>query len=83
MLLEVCELMQKRHSENFRQIILSVPGWSTGSKASKFSIQVGNEEIYTKKGSSTEIRETCYEIVTKFDYPRESLVIKDSKGEEL
>ena len=28
-------------------------------------------------------REVCYEIVTKFGYPQDSLVIKDSNGQEL
>ena len=83
-LLEVCELMQSRHHGSFHQVVLSMPGWFSESKDAKFKTQVGNEGIYTRwENSAVKIRETCYEIVTKFDYPRESLVIKDSKGEEL
>ena len=80
-LLEVCELMQNRHSEGFRQIIISVPGWFSELEDSKFSIPVGNEGIYTRwENSAVKIRETCYDMVTEFGYPRDSLEIKDSKG---
>ena len=80
-LLEVCELMQNRHRESFRQNILSVPGWFSELEGGKFSIPVGNEGIYTRKENSAgKIREVCYEMVTKFGYPRDSLDIKDSKG---
>ena len=84
LLLEVCELMQKRHSESFRQIILSVPGWFSELKDSKFSIPVGKEGIYIRKENSAgKIRKVCYEIVSKFGYQRDSLKIEDSKGSIL
>ena len=79
-LLEICELMQTRHPENFRKNITSMPDRFSKIKDSKFSIPVGDTGIYAKLGGSSEIRAACYEIVTKFDYPKDSLVIKDSKG---
>ena len=80
-LLEVCELMQNRHPESFRQIILSVQGWFSELEDSKFTIPVGNVDIYTRwENSAGEIKEACYEIVAKFGYPRDSLEIKDSSG---
>ncbi len=79
-LLEVCELMHERHPKSFRQNILSMADWFAESKDSKFSEPVGDVGIYAMWGGSEEIRGTCYEIVTKFGYPEDSLVIKDSNG---
>ena len=82
-LLELCELMQSRHPEIFRQNLLSMTDWFAASKDSKFEAQVGPEEVYAKWGGAGEVRDACYEIVAKFGYPRDSLVIKDSKGAVL
>ena len=80
-LLEICELMKKRHPESFRQNILSVPGWFSELEDSKFEYPIGETGIYARwGGSSGEVRDACYEIVTKFEYPRDSLAIRDSKG---
>lgn len=79
-LLEICELMLSRHPENFRQNLLSLTDWFAEIQDSRFIIPVSNTGIYVKWGGSGEIRKACYEIVTKFDYPKDSLVIKDSKG---
>ena len=83
-LIEVCELMQERHPESFLENILSVPGWFSEFEDSKFSIPIGEVGIYAKKGgSSGQIREASYDIVTRFGYPGNSLVIKDSRDETL
>ena len=79
-LMEVCELMNERHAVTFRENVISMRNWFSESKDSKFSKPVGSTGIYTRYGGSREIREACYEIVAKFGYPRDSLVIKDSKG---
>ena len=76
--------MQERHPESFLENILSVPGWFSEFEDSKFSIPIGEVGIYAKKGgSSGQIREASYDIVTRFGYPGNSLVIKDSKDETL
>ena len=76
--------MQTQHPDSFRQNILSVPGWFSESESSKFSIPIGNTGIYLRRESSAgKIRETCYEIVTQFGYPEDSLLIKDSDGIKL
>ena len=82
-LLEICELMQSRYPESFRQNILSMTDRFAETENSKFSVPVGDVGIYARFGNAKEIREACYEIVTKFDYPRNSLVIRDSKGADL
>ena len=82
-LLELCELMQRRHPEHFHQTLISMPVWFSDRKDSKFSIQIGNESIYTKWVSAQEFRVACYEVVTEFGYPKDSLVIKDSEGATL
>ena len=78
-LLEICELMQSRYPESFRQNILSMTDRFAETENSKFSVPVGDVGIYARFGNAKEIREACYEIVTKFDYPRNSLVIRDSR----
>ena len=76
----ICILMQDRHADSFRQIILSMTDRFAEYKDSKFSMPVGDAGIYAKWGGSKDIRDACYEIVAKFDYPKQSLEIKDSKG---
>ena len=81
LLLKVCELMEKQHPENFHQNVLSLEGWFARSCDSRFEVSVGGGEIYARRGTSgVEIKKACYEIVTKFGYPKDSLVIKDSRG---
>ena len=82
-LLEFCEFMQTRHRDSFHQNILSMDDRFARSSDSKFTNQIGDLEIYAKKGNSREIREACYEIVFRFGYPRESLEIRDSRDELL
>ena len=80
LLVEVGELMQKRHPESFRKEMLSVTDWFAESEDSQFSIPVGDTGVFAKLGSAGEFRDACDRIVTRFGYPRDSLVIKDSKG---
>lgn len=82
-LVEVCEVMQKRHPESFHKNILSMTNWFAESEDLKFSIAVGDLGIYARWGNAGEFKAACYELVTKFDYPRDSLEIKDSKGTVL
>ena len=82
-LLELCELMHERHAESFRPNILSATGWFAEIEDSKFSIPIGETGIYTRWGKADEFKDTCYDVVTKFNYPRDSLVIWDSKGATL
>ena len=79
-LLEVCELMHDRHSETFRKNLLSVTGWFAETENSKYSIPIGETGIFTKWGTADDFRDACYEVVIKFDYSSDSLVIWDSKG---
>ena len=79
-LLEICGLMQKRHPESFRRNVLSIADRFAEAENSKYSIPVGDAGIFAKWGGSKEIRESCYEIVAKFDYRRDNLVVKDSRG---
>lgn len=81
-LAELCALMYVRHAESFRQNILPL-GLFSGAEDSTFNRPVGKSGIYARYGNSREIREACYEVVTSFGYPRDSLVIKDSKGAAL
>ena len=76
-LLEICELMQKRHPESFQQNILSFTDRFAETENSKFSIPVGDAGIFAQPGGSKEIREACYNVVTTFGYSREYLEIKD------
>ena len=80
LLSEICELMQSRHPDSFHQNILSMTDRFAKSKVTKHSKPIGDLGIYTRKPlSSVEMRDACYGIVTKFGYPRDSLVIKDSR----
>lgn len=84
LLLQICELMQERHSQSFRQIILSTTGWFAEAEDTKYKFPVGDVGIYARwENTAVNIREVCYEIVTKFGYPQDSLIIKDSNGQEL
>ena len=82
-LLEICELMQERHPENFRENLLSMPD--------KFSdvgddpkLLISDSGIYTRWiNTAKPARAACYQLVTKFGYPQDSLVIKDSKSAPL
>ena len=81
LLLQISTLMQERHPENFRQIILSMTGWFAEAEDTKYKTPVGDVGLYVKQEHSAhKIRDTCYEIVAKFGYSRDSLVIKDSNG---
>ncbi len=83
-LLEVCELMQKQHPENFHQKILSMPDWFAESEYSKFLNPVGDTGVYARKENAAgKIKDACYEIVTEFGYPRDSLEIMDSQGHTI
>ena len=77
--LEFCELMKDRHREEFRQNVLSMTDWFSESEHSQFVLLV-DEGLFAKKSAvAKQIRDACYEIVTKFGYPKDSLEIKDSK----
>ena len=80
LLVELCELMQKRYPESFREEILLVADWFAESEDSQFSIPVSDAGVFARGGSSGQFRDACYRIVTRFGYPRDSLVIKDSSG---
>ena len=80
LLLDVCQLMQERHRESFRKEILSMTDRFAEAKDSNFEIPVGDMGIFARWGGSGEIRDACYEIVTRFGYPRDSLEIRDSNG---
>ena len=82
-LIELCQLMQKRHSNNFRQNILSLNKRFSETEDNKYKLQVGNLGIYAVWVSAAEFRETCYEVVGKFGYQRAELVIRDNNGEVL
>ena len=84
LLLQICELMQKQHSESFRRTILSMTGWFAESESSKFSIPIGDVGVYVRKENAAyKIRDACYEIVAKFGYSRDSLEIMDSSGNKI
>ena len=83
LLLELCELMQKRHPDSFRKKILSLSGWFSASEGAKYKIPVSDEGIYARWGNAGEFREACYDVVIVFGYRRESLEIKDSNGVPL
>ena len=80
---EICELMQKRHPEAFEQNMFSIASRFAETKDSKFKYPVGDMGIYTSSSGYKDIKETCYEVVTKFAYSRDSLVIWDSDGVPL
>ena len=77
--------MQELHPENFRGIILSLSKrFSERGDAKNFTMQVGDSGIYANEhGGAKDFKEDCYEILTKFGYVRNELVIRDNKGEEF
>ena len=84
-LVELCELMQELHPENFRgNILLLSKRFSENEDPKNFTMQVGNSGIYAKGyGAAKDLKEDCYEVLTKFGYERNELVIRDNKGENL
>ena len=83
LLLEICELMRERHPENFRQEVLSITDRFVESKVGPAPKPIGSTGIFIKYGGSAEIERACYDVVARFGYPRESLVIEDSTGARL
>jgi len=79
-LIEICELMLERHPREFRGNILLMTDRFTETKDAENSRPVGDVGIYARFGGSEAIRTACYEVVTKFGYPSESLVIRDVNG---
>ena len=46
--------------------------------------KLGDSGIYANEhGGAKDFKEDCYEILTKFGYVRNELVIRDNKGEEF
>lgn len=83
LLLDVCQLMQERHPESFRNEILSMADRFAEVKDSNFDTPVGDTGVFARWGNSAVIRDACYKVVTRFGYPRDSLEIKDSSGANL
>ena len=81
LLLRICELMKERHPESFSQNLLLITDRFAENKDSKFNLPVGDTGIYTTwAGGAKGFKDTCYAIVTKFGYTRDTFVIRDSKG---
>ena len=80
LLMVICQEMRKRHPDSFQHTVLSMTTRFAESRDSKFSTPVGDAGIYAKRGNSREIRDNCYDLVEKFQYPSQSLEIRDSKG---
>ena len=75
--IEICELMQERHPENFRENLLSMPGLFSEVGDTKFLI--ADSGIYVKGiWTAKPARAACYAVIAKFGYSPDSLVIKDS-----
>ena len=79
----VCEVLHRQHPESFHQHILSMSDRFAKSSDSKFSEAVGDMGIYAKWGLSDEIEDACFEMVAKFGYPKDSLVIRDKNHTTL
>jgi predicted type IV restriction endonuclease len=78
LLLRVCLLMQRRHPEDFPKEVLQMPKWFSEYKVSfKHSQPIANTGVYVKWGSSSDIKEVCPAIVSKFGYANESLTIQE------
>lgn len=78
LLLEVCLLMQSRHPGDFEKKILEIPEvFSNSAGTLGWEGQVGDTGIYFRKGGAGYVKEVCYEVVSKFGYPRESLTIEE------
>ena len=77
--IEICELMQERHPENFRENLLSMSDLFSEVGDTKFLI--ADSGIYLRGiWIAKPARAACYTVITKFGYPQDSLVIKDSSG---
>lgn len=78
LLVELCSLMHKRHSNELRQNLLSMPTRFSGSESEKFRHAIDDTSVFAAwVGSADAGRRACYEIVEKFGYSRDALVIKD------
>lgn len=76
--IEICELMQERHPENFRENLLAMPDLFSEVGDTKFLI--ADSGIYVKGiRTAKPARAACYTVITEFGYPQDSLVIKDSR----
>lgn len=79
--IEICELMLERHPPNFRGNLLSMPDLFTeiGDDPKRLISDSGIyiRPIWTSRPAS---RAACYAVITKFGYPQDSLVIRNSKG---
>lgn len=82
-LIEICELMQERHPDEFHENILSMSNRFSKTNATGYDKLIGDTGIYANWGGSVEIRASCYEVVTRFGYSIGSLVIWDSQGNPL
>lgn len=80
---DICKLMQQRHPESLRKVMLSMPDRFAETMDAKFDTPVGDMGVFFRKGGSSEIRETCYTMLSRLGYPKDSLVIKDSRGDDL
>ena len=84
LLVELCSLMHRRHSNSFRQILLSMPNRFSESESTKINHAIDDTVIYaTGVGSADAGRRACYEIVEKFGYPRDALTIRDKNDNIL
>lgn len=78
LLLGVCLLMQSRHPDDFAKEVLETPKWFSESKENfKYSQPIADTGIYVKWGGSSEIKQACPEIVSKFGYPPAALTIQE------
>ena len=83
-LLDICKLMADRHPDNFRPSILSITHRFSDNKNTKFSELTTVEGIYACKAIKAEdVRKDCFNILAKFRYPEDSVVILDSDGNTL
>ena len=83
-LLDICILMEERHPDNFHPGILSMTHRFSESNNTKFSEPTDFEGIYACKAiKAQEIRKDCFDILAKFGYPEDSMVILDINGDTL
>ena len=72
----ICILMNERHPDTFRNVVLGMPGtWFSESPNHGFPI--GDTGIYCKWTSSDRFRNLCQSIVSHFRYPEDSLTIDE------
>ena len=78
LLLGVCLLMHERHTDDFEKKVLEIPeSFSNFAGTLGWEGRVGDTGIYFRKGGAGYVKEVCYEVVSKFGYPRESLTIEE------